>query len=453
MHNVNETIKKASLNNWLKFLIPSSIGVLFFLTPLFIDGEVTIGMAYVGDIFIDGYNTQLSQLAGIFIVSSVLLTLLFTVSSSARERLGFLSVHLTLHPFWFTMRLFGAIAAVAFLFQIGPEFLTGGATSGTTLGNLIPITMTYLGIGAVFLPLLVDFGLMELIGVMMTRIFDRVFGLPGRSAIDAMASWMGSGPVGVFITSQQFERGFYTAREAAVICTNFSVVSVSFSLVVINYIGLGHLFAPYYFSIIIIGFFAALITPRLPPLKHIPDNFIDGTAATDARRIAPGVRLFPIAINQALERAANAPPPGEILQRIGRNVSEIWLSLIPVVMGLGTSALILAEYTPVFTWLGTPIAPLLNLMQLDEAQAAAPLMLIGFTDMYLPALVGVNIESELTRFVVATVSVTQLIYMSEVGALIIKSKIPLGFVNVAQIFLLRTLISFPIAVLMGHLIL
>ena len=99
------------------------------------------------------------------------------------------------------------------------------------------------------------------------------------------------------------------------------------------------------------------------------------------------------------------------------------------------------------------LCTLLNLMQLDEAQAAAPLMLIGFTDMYLPALVGVNIESELTRFVVATVSVTQLIYMSEVGALIIKSKIPLGFVNVAQIFLLRTLISFPIAVLMGHLIL
>ena len=73
--------------------------------------------------------------------------------------------------------------------------------------------------------------------------------------------------------------------------------------------------------------------------------------------------------------------------------------------------------------------------------------------MYLPALVGVNISSELTRFVVATVSVTQLIYMSEVGALIIKSKIPLGFFDIAQIFLLRTVISLPIAVLIGHLLL
>ena len=444
---------KPGLKNWIRFLIPSGIGVLFFLTPIVIDGQITIGMAYVGDLFINNFQLQLSQLAGIFIVSSVLFSFLFAINERAKKKLHWLSDHLTLHPFWFTMRMFGAIAAVAYLFQVGPEFLTGVATSGTTLGNLIPITMTYLGIGAVFLPLLVDFGLMELVGVMLSRIFDRVFGLPGRSAIDAMASWMGSGPVGVFITSQQYERGFYTAREAAVICTNFSVVSVSFSLVVIEYIGLGHLFLPYYLSVIGIGFIAALITPRLPPLNRIADNFIDGNPAKGSRTYEPGIRLLPIALNQALDRAANAPSSRELVQRVGRNVAEIWLSLIPVVMGLGTTALILAEYTPVFTWLGAPIAPILNLFQLEEAQAAAPLILVGFTDMYLPALVGVNINSELTRFVVATVSVTQLIYMSEVGALIIKSNIPLGFINVAQIFILRTLISLPIAVIIGHLLL
>jgi len=450
---VSASSSKPGLRNWIRFLIPSGIGVLFFLTPFVIDGQITIGMAYVGDFFINNFQLQLSQLAGIFIVSSVLFSFLFAINERAKKKLRWLSDHLTLHPFWFTMRMFGAIAAVAYLFQVGPEFLTGVATSGTTLGNLIPITMTYLGIGAVFLPLLVDFGLMELVGVMLSRIFDRVFGLPGRSAIDAMASWMGSGPVGVFITSQQYERGFYTAREAAVICTNFSVVSVSFSLVVIEYIGLGHLFLPYYLSVIGIGFIAALITPRLPPLNRIADNFIDGNPAKGSRTYEPGVRLLPIALNQALDRAANAPSSRELMQRVGRNVAEIWLSLIPVVMGLGTTALILAEYTPVFAWLGAPIAPILNLFQLEEAQAAAPLILVGFTDMYLPALVGVNINSELTRFVVATVSVTQLIYMSEVGALIIKSNIPLGFINVAQIFILRTLISLPIAVIIGHLLL
>ena len=46
--------------------------------------------------------------------------------------------------------------------------------------------------------------------------------------------------------------------------------------------------------------------------------------------------------------------------------------------------------------------------------------------MFLPAVLGKGIESELTRFVVACVSLTQLIYMSEVGVLIIKAKLPLN---------------------------
>ena len=450
---MSDTVNTSTWSSWIRFLLPSSIGVLFFLTPVVIDGQVTIGMAYVGDLFINNFRPQLSGLAGIFIVSSVLLTLLFAVNAGAKNKLRWLSDHLTVHPFWSTMRLFGAIAAMAYLFQVGPEFLTDGATSGTTLGNLIPITMTYLGIATVFLPLLIDFGLMELVGVLMSQIFDKLFRLPGRSAIDALASWMGSGPVGVFITTQQYEQGFYTAREAAVICTNFSVVSVSFSVVVIEYIGLGHLFVPFYLSVILIGFFAALITPKLPPLNRVKDEFIDGGINTTDRSFARNRSLFVTAKIEALKRASNSPSPNELLQRIGRNISEIWLSLIPVVMGLGTTALILVEYTPVFDWLGTPIAPILNLFQIEEAQAAAPLMLVGFTDMYLPALVGVNINSELTRFIVATVSVTQLIYMSEVGALIVKSKIPLGFLNVAQIFLLRTIISLPIAIIIGRLVL
>lgn len=447
------TSDDAGAKHWKRFLIPSAIGVLFFLTPLYVDGQLTIGMAIVGDIFIDNWKPQLSQLAAFFITLSLILTLSFALFKGFRERYSWLSEQLTLHPFWFTMRALGCLFALAYVSGIGPQWMIGEGTAGTTLGNLIPITMTYLAIATVFLPLLTEFGLMELVGILFSRFFDRVFNLPGRSAIDALASWMGSGPVGVFITSQQYERGFYTAREAAVICTNFSVVSVSFSLVVIDAIGLAHLFAPYYLSIIVIGFIAALVTPRLPPLSRLPDRFINGEESKGDRSFAGDNSLWDAAITEALSKAARAPKPKELVVRIGKNISEIWLSLIPVVMGLGTVALILAEYSPLFGWLGAPLVPLLNLFGLAEVEQAAPLMLVGFTDMFLPALVGASIESELTRFVVATVSISQLIYMSEVGALIVKSRIPLNFLDVAIIFLWRTLISLPIAVGVGHLLL
>ncbi len=438
---------------WLRFLIPSSLGVAFFLVPFYYDGQITIGMAYFGDQLINSYKPQLSQAAGIFITCSLLVSLLFALNEKSRLRFPALAQQLTLHPIWFSLRVFGFICAMGYLFGLGPEWLIGVNTSGTTLGNLIPITMTYFTIAAIFLPLLVDFGLMELVGVLLSKLFLRLFILPGRSAIDAIASWMGSGPVGVFITSQQYERGFYSAREAAVICTNFSVVSVSFSLVVINTIGLGHLFLPYYFSVIGIGFVAALITPKLPPLRGIKDIYFDQGHSTKAPEFDSSKTLWQNAILEALKRAESAPTFSQLARRVGSNVSELWLGIVPVVMGVGTLALVLAEYTPLFTYLGYPIAPILTLFQLDEAAKAAPLMLIGFTDMFLPALVGSSIESELTRFVVATVSVCQLIYMSEVGAIIVRSKIPLSFFDVAAIFLLRTAIALPLAVLIGNILL
>ena len=38
-------IEELPTASWLKFLLPSGIGIAFFLTPLVIDGQITVGMA------------------------------------------------------------------------------------------------------------------------------------------------------------------------------------------------------------------------------------------------------------------------------------------------------------------------------------------------------------------------------------------------------------------------
>ena len=110
----------------------------------------------------------------------------------------------------------------------------------------------------------------------------------------------------------------------------------------------------------------------------------------------------------------------------------------------------LVEFTPLFDWLAYPLIPLLELLRLPEAAAAAPAFLVGFAEMFLPAVMSRDIESELTRFVIISVSITQLIYMSEVGLLILKTRIPLNFIDLAVIFLLRTLITLPVAAAIAH---
>ena len=72
--------------------------------------------------------------------------------------------------------------------------------------------------------------------------------------------------------------------------------------------------------------------------------------------------------------------------------------------------------------------------------------------MFLPAIIGSSIEAEITRFIIAALSVTQLIYMSEVGGLILGTKIPVTFIDLVIIFLLRTIITLPVITLIAHFI-
>jgi len=135
-----------------------------------------------------------------------------------------------------------------------------------------------------------------------------------------------------------------------------------------------------------------------------------------------------------------------------KNTIDLWIGVIPVVMAIGTIAVAIAEYTPIFQWLGAPFIPILQLLGLPEAAAASQTILVGFADMFLPTVLGSGIESEMTRFVIAALSVTQLIYMSEVGGLLLGSKLPVNMKDLFIIFLLRTLITLPIIAIAAHLL-
>jgi nucleoside recognition membrane protein YjiH len=91
-------------------------------------------------------------------------------------------------------------------------------------------------------------------------------------------------------------------------------------------------------------------------------------------------------------------------------------------------------------------------MQIPEAKEASKTLVVGFADMFLPTVLASEITSEMTRFIIACVSVTQLIYMSEVGGLLLGSKIPVSFKDLVIIFLLRTVITLPVIVGIAHML-
>lgn len=437
----------------LKFLVPSILGVFIFMTPVMSKDGITIPVAIMSNavqsIFADILPAVTVALICISAIGSIITKL---VKPKFITEHKFLNNLFNVTPLWFVVRLVGAAIGVMVLFKVGPEFIWSENTGGMVLFGLLPILFSVFLFAGLFLPLLLNFGLLEFFGTLLTKVMRPIFKLPGRSSVDCIASWLGDGTIGVLLTSKQYEDGFYSQREACVIGTTFSFVSITFSLVVISTVGLGHMFVPFYLTTLIAGIVAAIIVPRIRPLSKKPDSYYGGKKNHVSETIPDGHSSFSWGLNQAVVRAEKSSDFKSTAFEAVQNVMDMWLGVMPVVMAVGGIALMIAEYTPIFKILGLPFIPLLNLLQIPEAVAASQTLVVGFADMLLPSVIAANITSEMTRFIIAAVSVTQLIYLSEVGGLLLGSKIPVSLKDMIIIFLERTIITLPVITLIANII-
>ena len=322
--------------------------------------------------------------------------------------------------------------------------------TGEIIAGLVAVLMVIFFVIVPFMPLVTEFGLMEFIGVLIRKVVRTLFTLPGRASVDLMASWFGSSAASIIITRGQHERGFYTGREAAVIAVNFSFVSLPFTFVIANTMGLGEHFLWFYLVMCITCVILGLIFPRIWPLKQLPDTYLEevGKQITEDEK-PEGMSGFAYALENASKKAATAKF-SDVAKSAGRSYTNIYMDLIPVIMAWGTIGIMIAELTDIFDWIGTPFGWLMEtVLRLDGAGEFGHLALVGFIDMFLPAIM-IGEVAAITIFVIGVLSIVQIIYMAETGVLIAKSKMPLGVGKLFIIFLMRTIIGLPIIVLLTH---
>ncbi|OCS83373.1 YjiH family protein [Caryophanon tenue] len=447
--------KSYSVSNWLYFIIPSILGAFLFMTPLKTEEGWKVPIAMLAS-WLDGIVVDLIEPFALLIFAVAAIGSLFKLFTPEPAQRTFSDQLFRVHWFWIITRVLAFVFAAMVYFGFGPEMITSGDTGALLFaggGGLVTFLFVIFLFAGIVLPLLTDFGLLEFFGSMMVKIVRPLFKIPGRASIDALASWVGDGTIGVLLTNKQYEEGNYTKREAAIIATTFSVVSITFSIVILEEVGLSQYFPQYYGTIVLCGIVLALLMPRLYPLRGKEDTYINGQPADKKREDLPkGHTVLSYGLENALTKAQANRNLGKLVVNGFKNVLDMWIAVAPVVMAFGTIALILATYTPIFKILGTPFEYYLAFLNIPEAAAAGQTMVVGFADMLLPAILSAGIESEMTRFVIATVSVTQLIYMSEIGGLILGTKLPINFKDLVVIFLLRTIISLPIIAGIAHLI-
>lgn len=454
----------------LLFIIPSAAGVLLFMVPIKVNGVWTIAVKLLAD--------TISAVIGDFLplLCAAILTVSAVMAIAAQFKPGFIVNNEVLadcfccSPVWVAVRVLGCIFAWLTYLGIGAhggalDFSISAEGWSSALGviahpdqggvalDLISGLVIIFAIASFLLPLLLDFGLLEFVGALLTKYMRPVFRVPGRAAVDCITSWIGDGTLGVMLTCNQYEAGYYSAREAAVISTTFSAVSITFSLVVLNQVGMMEYFGIYYLLICFVGILCAIICPRIPPLSYKKDTYlVPGRAmAEDLPEGFTTSRQYGMYL--AMERVAEHKGIREFFYSGSKNCVSMWFSVLPTVMCIGTVALILANHTNIFQILGTPFVPLFELLRVEDAAAASSTMIVGFADMFTPSvLIAASGAAKMTKFIVAVVSVTQVLFLDEVGGLILGSKLPINIVELFIIFLERTLISIVVVSLAAHII-
>lgn len=443
--------KEITTKSLMKFLIPSLFGIIIFLVPIIdADGNFNILLGVITEYFIDLFQGFLPEvITGVIVLSTVLSVITYLFKPKFIISSKMLNSLFNTSLLWTTIRVIGMVGIIMTYFQVGLEVVYSDVTGGTMLGLLTTLIMWFL-VASFLMPYLINFGIMEFTGTLLRKIIKPLFTLPGRSAIDLLASWIGNVNVGVVLTREQYNQGFYTGREAVAIATNFSAVSLPFCLVIARMLEVDHVFPLLYLTIVFTGIICAIIIPRIPPISRIPDTYAVENHYEET--VPKNKNLFKWALEQAVTAAEKS---GSFKKQIKQGIEvfvDISFVLIPQVMAIGTIALIIAEFTPVFTIISQPMVYVLEFMRIPEAEAAAPATITGFIDMFIPAVLATGIESEMTRFFIAALSLVQIIYLTEMATLIIISKMPANFWRLLVIFIERTIISIPIIAIIAHII-
>lgn len=448
--NVGVPVDYSTINmaNFLKFFFFSGIGVFMFFIPITVGGSSAVPMV----LLISAVKALVGEtLNWLVFAICVGLSITFTISRIQKDGL---IAKFHKKDGWGAGSLYylGGIFSTMLVFNVGPEQIKNADVGGLAidLAGSVLFTVTIAGWLVTFL---IEFGLLEFIGTLMEPIMRNIFKLPGQSAVTAISAFVAAPAVGVFMTNKLYNANVYTEKEACCVATNFSVVSLGFFALLVSITQTVEMYSKVVVSSLIVTFILAAIVIRIPPLSMKKDNYMNGVKQTPEMRKSS--RYTPDIFKKALAASTTKASltPYSVFGTAVPDVVSFAVKIVAYVQSIAVFALLISTYTPFFTWIGKPMVPYLELMQLPDAAAIAPATLVGIAEIALPVLTiaGQNI-APMSIFFVIVLSTVQIIFFTESATAMMQADMGLTFFELVLIFLVRTIIAIPIVAIFAHLL-
>lgn len=422
----------------LKFVLFAAFGIFMFFIPIAIgEGSSTIPIDHIVG-FLKGIPNFGRIYALIIVILGAILPFVRKTWNKTTTEIVFSMLKLLGIP----------LVIMAFLNR-GPAFLMRDDVIPFIYNSIVITVTMVVPVGSVFLAFLVNYGLMEFIGVFMQPVMKPIWKTPGRSAIDAVASFVGSYSLALLITDKVYQDGKYNGKEAAIIATGFSTVSATFMIVVARTLGIMDQWLLYFWLTLAITFIVTAITARIYPLSKKPTEYYLNQPGDPEEQVV-GNR-FQTALNEGMTAFKNSPTVIESVTDNLKNGINLALSIGPLLMSIGVLGIVIAEYTPVFDVIGYIFYPFTLITRVPEPLLAAKAVSLSIAEMFLPALL-VTESHIITKFLIAIVSVSEILFFSASIPCIMATKIPLTIKDYFIIWIERVVLSILIAAPILHLI-
>jgi nucleoside recognition membrane protein YjiH len=167
------------MNLLIKCLVPSIIGFVLFLVPLNIEGENNIPLAYIANKAVDVLGGSANWILLAVGVISTIVPILLRSRANSEDLPKWLAPITNVGGTTIVIRAIAVLFTLSVLFKVGPEWLWGEFTGGLVINVLLVKLLSILFFASILLPLLTEYGLMDLSGRCFAKRFEWLSGYLG----------------------------------------------------------------------------------------------------------------------------------------------------------------------------------------------------------------------------------------------------------------------------------
>lgn len=384
----------------VKFFVFSIIGIAAFFVQIPIGGVSKIPIDHLTSFLYSIFSAYYQYIVLIFCIIALVMSFV-TKKTYKRSKLDLvLSI----------CQVLGTVIVLLLIFGIAPSFLAAANIGPATVENMgKSIIMIFCA--AFFLPFLINYGLIDAVGVLVKPFMRPVFKVPGLTAVIAASTFLGNFSIGILSTNSLYKDGKLNYKEGAIVITGFSTISIGLMLLFSQLLQITEHFLFYFLSGALVTYVVTAIVIRLPPTRGLPTTYYNDKPSPIAEDTLHGSR-FQTAWKTGLEIADNAPSPVKTVGGILASTLRVLANMISSSMFIIVVGLLLNQYTPIFSWLGMIFYPIFKLFGIAEAGIMSTAAGLAITDVIPAVMYGATQELSLAaRYVLAAFPVTVIIFI------------------------------------------